>query len=506
MKNLFVIIAVLISSASCQKIIETDNSLILVPPVTKGPEIVLFGLNGAFCDPHVYIGLFQTIQNYSNYTVWAALHKFPGDFPSDLDKAIPQTLDEVRQQGANTSTVFAVGHSLGAFMVQDFLVQNSTGIKGLVVLGKFIKFQYNDPQTDFPVPVLTISGELDGLSKISRLAMSYNQMLRHPKGMGHLYFPVAIIPGAFHSSYITGEIPEFINASDIKPEISNEMTWNFCASLIDAFVDAHLHIETAETNSGAKFLHDYVYGYTYNLMKPLLDAFALEGNPYLYNDSIVGNTKWVMDNIFDVMNISSKTLPTNVSAQDHDWYRFTLDKPTATMQNGVLNYQIYTQKAIGPVESDDMGNTPFQSAHWISVKFKSARYVYKVANLSSTPSQISCKALNQRAIDQVLHSHTIPTKVRERYQKYGVKLVAGDDIDSWTRATWHLASLTYEDNEGYMVVRSPRLYSEVDSWFSPGDFYCKLLSPARVIEWIYVDGLRKYDGAGVKNATLSFLE
>jgi hypothetical protein len=29
---------------------------------------------------------------------------------------------------------------------------------------------------------------------------------------------------------------------------------------------------------------------------------------------------------------------------------------------------------------------------------------------------------------------------------------------------------------------------------SAGYHYCKLLSPARAMEWIYVDGLRKYDG------------
>jgi len=194
MKNLVILIAIIFSLAACQRIVETDSSLILVPPTKPGPAVVLIGLNGAFCDPHVYIGIFQTIQNYSNYTMWAALPKFPGDFPSNLDKAIPKTLNELSQQGANISTVFVVGHSLGGFMGQDFLAENATGIKGLVLLGKFMKFQYQDPQINFPVPVLTISGELDGLSKITRLAMSFNQMLRHPQAKGHLRFPVAIVP------------------------------------------------------------------------------------------------------------------------------------------------------------------------------------------------------------------------------------------------------------------------------------------------------------------------
>src|SRR5438128_2112073 len=124
MKNLVILVIGLLSLVACQRIIETNKTLMLIPADDKaGPSIVLFGLNGAFCDPHVYVGLFQEIQNYSNYKIWAVLYKFPGDFPSNLDKAIPIALNELRQQGADTSTVFLVGHSLGGFMAQDFLAK-----------------------------------------------------------------------------------------------------------------------------------------------------------------------------------------------------------------------------------------------------------------------------------------------------------------------------------------------------------------------------------------------
>ena len=492
--------AFLLSLATSQRVIETDSSLILVPGPKSGPPVILIGLNGAFCDPCVYLGLFQTLQNTSNYTLWAALPKFSGNLPSHLEKAIPNTLNELKEHGAPASEAFIVGHSLGSMLGQDFLAKNSTGIKGFVVLGKFIKFEYQDPQVNFPVPVLQISGELDGLTKVSRLAMSFNQMLRHPQGKGHLHFPVTIIPGAYHSSYITGDIPAQINASDLKPEVSNAITCQYCAKLIDAFVDAQLNLETAETNPGAKYLFDYVYGYTYELMKPLLDAFALEGNSYLYNTSVVGSTKWVLDNIYDEMNLTSMTLATNITVQEHEWYKFLWDQPSATFENGILSHQVYTHKLIGTVESDDMSNIPFQSAEWIAVKYKSANYVYKAAGIQANATEISCKLLNQRAIEQVLA--TIPSKNKERYEKYGVKLVAGDDIDYWTRATWHAAGLKKEDKGDYVVVSSPRVYSTLNSWWSPGDLYCKLLSPARVAEWIYVDSLRKYGGASVKNTNL----
>lgn len=501
MKNLIILVIGLLSLVACQRTVETNNTLILVPADDKiGPSIVLFGLNGAFCDPHVYIGLFQEIQSYSSYKIWVVLYKFPGNFPSKLEKAIPIALDELRQQGANTSAVFLVGHSLGGFIAQDFLATNSTGIKGLVLLGKFMRFKYQDPQVNYPIPVLTISGELDGLSKITRLAMSFNQMLRHPQHKGHLRYPVAIIPGAYHSSYITGDIPTFINASDIKPELSNEDAWKVCAQLIDAFVDAQLHVEMGDTSPGAKFLFDYVYRVTYPLMKPLLDAFALEGNPYLYNASLVGTTKWVVDNLLEEMNLTSGILPTNITSQELGLIRFVFEQPTAFMQNGVLHHHTFTHKYIGNVESDDISNIPNQSAAWISTKYKSASFIYKTAKLSSVPTQISCKKLNQKAIDKVLE--TIPQKNLERYQKYGVKLIAGEDIVYSSTATWYFASGVYEDVGGAVYYSSPKLLTEVDSSMKGGDFYCKLLSPARVAEWIYVDSLRKFYGAAVNDTLI----
>ena len=45
-------------------------------------------------------------------------------------------------------------------------------------------------------------------------------------------------------------------------------------------------------------------------------------------------------------------------------------------------------------------------------------------------------------------------------------------------------------------VQSPAMVTDVKAHLYPdssGFHYCKLLSPARAMEWIYVDGLRRYD-------------
>ena len=130
------------------------------------------------------------------------------------------------------------------------------------------------------------------------------------------------------------------------------------------------------------------------------------------------------------------------------------------------------------------------TALWFSAKFKSASYIFDIADLQWTPSQISCKALNQKVIDEILA--IIPPKTLERYQKYGVKLRVGDDIQYSDKAKWNASSAVYEDHDEYVVFSSPKLLTEAaktngrhfhgrdDS--EGGDFFCKLLSPGKVAE------------------------
>lgn len=507
MNRLKIVIAtILVALAAAQKVIETNDSVLLIPPENKtGSQVILIGLNGAFVDPNSYISLFQTIQNYSNYTVYAALHKFPGNFPKNLGETLPLTIAELKEHGANSSDVFMVGHSLGGFLGQDFLAENATGYKALILLGKFMRFKYKNPASDFPVPVMTISGELDGLSKISRLAMSYNEMLRHPQG--HIRFPVAMLKGAFHSAFITGDIPAFINASDIKPEATLEEGWFTTAQLIDAFVDAQLNLDNLEDNAGAKFLYNYVYGYTLSLMQPLLNAFALEGNPYLYNESLINTTKWVADHIYDQLGLSKDALAISPKVTElTDDTEFYDAAPNAVLENEMLDYQVYTQKEYGEFENDDISNPPNQSAIWISVKYKTPSFVYSIAKLSLTAPEITCKVLNQKIIDEVMNS--LPEDTKKRFEKWGVRLEAGDDIEYKDHESWNASEANYSDHEGYIVFHSPKLQTPMINegelatiGKSDGGLFCKLISPAKVAEWAYVDGLKRYDCASCDNST-----
>ncbi len=62
---------------------------------------------------------------------------------------------------------------------------------------------------------------------------------------------------------------------------------------------------------------------------------------------------------------------------------------------------------------------------------------------------------------------------------------------------WLCASLQYNDAGDHVEIVSTKLVTEVHpvlptqpftNW--AGNHYCKVLSPAKVVEWVYVDSLR----------------
>merc|ERR1712232_630405 len=97
----------------------------------------------------------------------------------------------------------------------------------------------------------------------------------------------------------------------------------------------------------------------------------------------------------------------------------------------------------------------------------------------------------------------------DRYHKYGQKYVFGDDIPKSGGPLYLYARLQFDEKtdssgEKIIEVRAPMQKTEIDYWQKhfgpiprpssipdPGCFhYCKLLSPARAMEWLYVDSLR----------------
>ena len=81
-------------------------------------------------------------------------------------------------------------------MVQDYLYNSSVPAAGLILTGGFLQRTYLWPNLHYTVPTLTIGGELDGLSRVTRTVEAFYQQITLA-GQAEK-FPVVILPGVSH--------------------------------------------------------------------------------------------------------------------------------------------------------------------------------------------------------------------------------------------------------------------------------------------------------------------
>ena len=149
-------------------------------------------------------------------------------------------------------------------------------------------------------------------------------------------------------------------------------------------------------------------------------------------------------------------------------------------------------------------SSPPLSALELRTKMKSRKVIWEAAGLGKQSGDVDkknltlCKRANQAAWDWALDN--ADADVKARFEKSGEPFVMVDDVEApigLSGPEWIKKTLVYTRNAQSKSI-------EVQSWMfvvpeSPikskylptGMHYCKLLSPARCIEWIYTDGLRR---------------
>lgn len=84
-------------------------------------------------------------------------------------------------------------------------------------------------------------------------------------------------------------------------------------------------------------------------------------------------------------------------------------------------------------------------------------------------------------------------KVVERYNKFGEKMVMDSDRNTENGGKWIIVPLAYDENADKTQVNvssyAYRMSAEFPVEMFAGDHYCKILSPFKAMEWIYVDSL-----------------
>ena len=506
-KELLICTVVLCALTACTQC----DDIIVKPTKTGTDEIALIFIQGAQITPHQYLPLVLAIQKTSQYSLWVGIPDFAFHTPEPIviSGGISRVLKNMSASGMNTTKIFYAAHSLGGIMLQDYLHSNPASGVAQILMGSFLLRSYRGAA--FPLPTLTIGGELDGLCRVTRIMEEYYHRILNSSSMDTAVknFPVAVVMGMTHFQFCSSNPPAFVKSHDLKPEISFDEAHSLVASLVSAFISLHMGnlsllstLSTAVQTAGKFF-------------QPLIDAYELEGfynfNPPCYDNlpspACTAGCPWSqyaqqvmgglthaklidMDAFHPVSQINPIHLP-------HILNNCSSPSPDCEIKTVTVSQNVYK-------EVDKLDTAFFStSANEIRVKLKARQAVMEAAGYHNVSFNVSdgssiCKVINQQAYDWALQNASSNT--RARFLEFGVQLVMAEDKGPYNVGPlWIWTPLSYSKSTNstggeIMEVQSVMLRTPTDYPIksAAGMHYCKLLSPARAMEWIYVDGLRKY--------------
>lgn len=559
--------ALLVGLAACMA--AGDNTYVMQPLDGKtGPEVAVVLIQGASCDPASYKPFAQAIQQASDDKVWIGVPEFIEDTPEPVQFGgkVKDVLSSMTKAGMNANFTMMVAHSLGGVMAQTGT--HAAGADALVLYGATL---LRNNRNTFPVPTLTIDGDLDGLLRVTRQAEAFYNQVTVPFGTDAQSAvsrgnPVVLLEGLTHWSIASGPAPSNVQKNDLKPEVAEDDAHAQIASLVADYIAVRMGNGDGNGKSGDALASiAQAVTATAATTKPILDAMALEGFHYLtapcdsdyptnpscaypkFPDKSIGPAKgptnppppqnctcgspWVMQNAQRIMGdlgnapskgaVAGATITTKDAFHDvsdvrpfHLPHIFTPKPGTACKAGANGACEIESTTVTMPIydskDSLDTGLYPVTATEF-RTKLKSRQAVWQAAgatnvdfNASDFTNASICQAINQEALDWALGHAS--AKALARYNgASGQPLRIVKDVYAGigiTGPTWIKKALMYTptaDNKAvevsapYFATENKNLGDEPYT-NTVGYHYCKLLSPARAIEWIYVDGLKQFGG------------
>lgn len=513
-----------------------EGDVVVQPPAgSTGPEIALVLIQGADIKPETYVPLTNEIQKIAsaNYKMWVGIPEFIGDAaePLVLDRGINRILDSMANAGMNTSTLIMAGHSLGGAMVQLWSNENKEKVSAQILMGAFLTRTWKtDYVFSYTVPTLTIGGELDGLARVTRMAEAYYTQIQDPTQditIAKTTFPVTVIEGVTHMQFASGTPPDLVQQRDLIPEVTYEEAHSLIATDFMTFVNARL---SNGADAAAVSTLNSRLAETESFIAPILDSLKMEGYhnfrppclcttdvceempnctaacPWTNEYSQVGMMGTDLDGV-TIANADSfhnvwETEPTvhlpSVQNSCESPDGCTLKTTTITQAVYHNGEQLEIWKKTFDVAWLDFGFFPV-SAVELRTKLNSRQSIYFNAGIEDADfdeldgGHTQCAAINQASIDWA--NDRVGASTASRFSTNGQPYITAADKDVCPAGPcWIWEELHYDETaDGNNVAITSEQFSTALDFYLPktaGFHYCKVLSPARAMEWMYVDGLR----------------
>lgn len=484
---------------------QSQGNLFLEP---SNPNLTPVGVvmnPGGTVAPAMYtipMQLWQEEAEKQGLSMWITVLEYWFDLPlqyrfkANFQNAVVNMKEDGMPQNA---TMFFTGHSMGggASQKEQMELYAEGAFKGVVLQASNIVRPNFPPMVDsfsYTAPTLTIGAELNfGYARITRMAEAFyrqfSMMDTHP---------VVMIEGMNHMQFAVG-----FEKEDIKPEISDEQARAIAAKLAVDWIAKLMGVRGAGALVAAKVSESEA------LLRPIMQAFMYEGARSFNVPNQIDTpgadcprgvcpdgSQFVVDAQSFLIGeelMARRSPELKVKNNYADLLPFRLGeredrKPFLDQQGAEIIAQGYVMAP--EKESDYTRDMQIPVAvDQLNVKMISRQYAGKALSVSLPDDGDFCKQINQYIYDGMLEAAS--ATARARFQKFGQPMKFLDTKYEVAGPLWFYSALQYTDNGATMDVKSTGLFTQPGDRAIDGNHYCKLLSPGRVMEWIYVDGLKK---------------
>jgi len=466
-------------------------SCTLTPPLesSTGEDIGFIMIPGAQCSGDLYYPLAEEIQKQMpGARVWTGVtESFLGDFPNPIEiaGAIEDCVSKA-QSGGLSGPVFMAGHSLGGAVLESWIANHADKTSGIILLGSWLPDLFGSHDNEFPVPVLTAIGELDG----DGISFAYREWKESSEAEASLnapgFYPVHVIDDCNHGQVASEPLPEFVVEHDIPSPLTFEEAHRRYAQSISAFITVHAsQLFSEEEVSAAKDIMDMVSAFTEEFLQPFMAASIMETD-----GEEIPSSSWMIEGQKILLAASSEEL-TNLEVTN-------LVVPFADLGDAKpgINSTFECQAVVSTFSQPQYESSPIDvgiliSASVIKAKFKLQDSVREALCLSPVERK-QCMDINIQAFNLAMDLATEEAKTR--FLNIGTKIVFDNDSVSPWGPGWEFSfGLHYDPiNSTHTRLYSTSLISEPDFLIpsAAGMHYCDLLSPFRALEWIYIKSMQ----------------
>ena len=339
---------------------------------------------------------------------------------------------------------------------------------------------------DYPLPVLTLGAELDGITRITRVAEEYAKLKQELKTSFLALYktPVILIEGGNHAQFASGKMPFILSDEDLTPDLKEQEARVQIAKHVNSFITATFVSSTDMKDTALEELEE-----------AFLNADK-KFQPFLYTkelDEKDGFSQWTVLAQEHFAQEFAHQIQIENEIGDEIW--FFRSSPSIRVYNGRVI--VKTTSLLDYKENNMLVVTAIESPIEINIKLKSKDAIWKAVVKQNNSSHLdgpklslkakpnTCKSLNEYALDLALKLSS--PAARDRYKAQGRPMIFEDDNVVSFGFLWALTPLkTSEDADGLHVKAIARVTPAI------GLHYCKVITPYRAMEWINIDSLRKY--------------